>query len=197
MDGERFSQSKESILWVRQQVDGLALANPSKRSHLSSACLITAIEHGIAILVLIDEGLHGSALALVRLQFEAYVRGTWLAQCAGDNEVDKAGQDEFPKMAYMITALERPGLLDNALLSKIKLDAWDSLNSLTHTGYQQIGGRLDKDGVGSCFDDNQIQVALNWATSWTLLAAVGIAGLAQNDQLMLALLQKARGYAAS
>ena len=95
MDGERFSQSKESILLVRQQVDGLALANPSKRSHLSSACLITAIEHGIAILVLIDEGLHGSALALVRLQFEAYVRGTWLAQCAGDNEVDKAGQMNF------------------------------------------------------------------------------------------------------
>jgi hypothetical protein len=192
MDGERFTQSKESILWVRQQIDGITLAEPCKRSHLSAACFVTSIEHGLAILVLVDEGLHGSALALVRLQLEAYVRGTWLAQCASDNEVDKAGQDEFPKMNPMITSLEKPGLLDSALLSKIKLDAWDSLNSLTHTGYQQIGGRLNEDGVGSCFDDNQIQVALNWAESLTLLAAVGIAGLAQNDQLMLALLQQAR-----
>src|SRR5258708_28843673 len=66
MDGERFTLSKESILWVRQQIDGLTLADPCKRSHLSAACLVTSIEHGIAILVLIDEGLHGSALALVR-----------------------------------------------------------------------------------------------------------------------------------
>ena len=192
MEGERFTQSKESILWVQRQVDGLSLAEPCKRSHLSAACFVTSIEHGIAILVLIDEGLHGSALALVRLQFEAYLSGIWLAQCVSDNEVDKAGQDEFPKIAPMIISLEKPGLLDNALLLKIKLDAWAPLNSLTHTGYQQIGGRLSKDGVGSFFDDDQIQVALNWAESWTVLAAVGIAGLAQNEQLMLALLRKAR-----
>jgi hypothetical protein len=96
----------------------------------------------------------------------------------------------------MIAALEKPGLLDNALLSKIKRDAWESLNSLTHTGYQQIGPRLTKDGIGPCFDDNQIQVALNWAASWTILGAVGIAGLAKDDQLMLGLLKKARDFEA-
>jgi hypothetical protein len=163
--GDKFTRSEESILWVQQQVDGLTLAEPCKRSRVSAACLITSIEHGMAILVLVDEGLYGSALALVRLQFEAYVRGTWMAQCASNNEVDKAGQDEFPKIAGMIAALEKPGLLDNALLSKIKHDAWEPLNSLTHTGYQQIGPRLTKDGIGPCFDDNQIQVALNWASA--------------------------------
>jgi hypothetical protein len=197
MEDERYTKSKESVLWVRQQVDGLNLAEPCKRSHLSSACLVTSIEHGLAILLLLEEGLHGSSFALMRLQFEAYIRGIWLAQGASENEVDKAAQDEFPKIAPMITSLERPGLLDVGLLSKIKLNAWEPLNSLTHTGFQQIAGRLSKDGVGSCFGDNQIQVALNWAEGWTLMAAVGLAGLAQNDRLMLDLLRQAQHRGAS
>jgi hypothetical protein len=185
------------MLWVQQHLDGLSLAEPCKRSNLSGACLHASIEHGMAILVLVDEGLYGSALALIRLQFEAYVRGLWLAQCASDSEVDKAGQDEFPQIGPIIASLEKPGLLDSSLLSTIKRDAWKPLNSLTHTGYQQIGPRLNKDGIGSNFDDDQIQVALDWAEALTILGAVEFAGLAKNDQLTLALLKRARGVAAS
>jgi hypothetical protein len=83
------------------------------------------------------------------------------------------------------------------LLSKIKDDAWKPLNSLTHTGYQQIGPRLNKDGIGSYFDDNQIRVALNWAEALAILCTVVFAGLAKDDQLALAALERARGVAAS
>jgi hypothetical protein len=69
-------------------------------------CLHACIEHGMAIVVLVGEDLYGSALALVRLQFEAYVRGIWLAQCASDSEVDKAGRDDFPKIDPIIKSLE-------------------------------------------------------------------------------------------
>ena len=195
--GDKHSRYRESILWAQRHLDGITLAEPCKRSYLSGACLHASIEHGQAILVLVDEELYGSALALVRLQFEAYVRGTWLAQCASDSEVDKAGHDRFPEINSMIASLEEPRLLDSALLSKIKGDAWKPLNSLTHTGYQQIGPRLNKDGIGSYFDDGLIRVALNWAESLTILCAVAFAGLAKDDQLMLAALERARAVAAS
>jgi hypothetical protein len=197
IEDDKLLRYKESILWVQQHLDGLTLAEPCKRSYLSGACLHASIEHGFAILVLVDEDLHGSAVALIRLQFEAYVRGVWLAQCASDSEVDKAGNDEFPKINSMIESLEKPGLLDSALLSTIKGGAWKSLNSLTHTGYQQIGPRLNKDGIGSYFDDDQIRVALNWAEALTILCAVAFAGLAKDDQLALSALERARGIAAS
>ena len=190
--GDRFSRCKESMLWVQQHLSGLALAKPGKRSNLSGGCLHASIEHGTAILVLIDEGLYGSALALIRLQFEAYVRGIWLAHSASDSEVDTAGQDEFPKMDRIIASLEKPGLLDGSLLSTIKRDSWKHLNSLTHSGYQQIGPRLNKNGIGSYFDEDQIQIALNWAESLTILGAVAFAELAKNDQLAHALLKRAR-----
>jgi hypothetical protein len=150
----------------------------------------------MAIVVLVDEGLYGSALALIRLQFEAYLRGIWLAQCDGDCEVDRAGHDDFPFVNSMIESLEKPGLLDSALLSTIKRDAWKPLNSLTHTGYQQIGPRLNKDGIGPYFNDGQIQIALNWAEALTILCAVAFAGLAKDDQLALAALERARAVAA-
>ncbi len=195
--GEKLSRYKESMLWVQQHVDGLTLAEPCKRSYLSGACLHASIEHGLAILVLVDEDLYGSALALIRLQFEAYVRGMWLAQCASDSEIDKAGRDEFPAINSMIASLEKPGLLDSASLSTIKSGAWKPLNSFTHTGYQQIGPRLNKDGIGPYFDDGQVRVALNWAEALTILCAIAFAGLAKDDQLALAALERARSVAAS
>jgi hypothetical protein len=196
INSDKLSRYKESMLWVKEHLDGLTLAEPCKRSHLSGACLHASIEHGMAIVVLVDEGLYGSALALIRLQFEAYLRGIWLAQCAGDCEVDRAGHDDFPSVNSMIVSLEKPGLLDSALLSTIKRDAWKPLNSLTHTGYQQIGPRLNKDGIGSYFNDGQIQIALNWAEALTILCAVAFAGLAKDDQLALAALERARAVAA-
>ena len=195
--GDRLSRYKESMVWVQRHLDGLTLAEPCKRSYLSGACLHASIEHGMAILVLVDEGLYGSALALMRPQFEAYVRGMWLAQCAGDSEVDGAGRDKFPKIGPMIASLEKPGLLDIALLSTIKRGAWEPLNSFTHTGYQQIGPRLNKNGIGSYFDDEQILAALNWAEALTILCAVAFAGLVKDDQLALAALERARSVAAS
>lgn len=196
--GDKRSRYKDSLRWVQQHLDGLTLAEPCKRSYLSGACLHASIEHGFAILVLVDEGLFGSALALVRLQFEAYVRGLWLAQCASDSEVDKAGCDKFPqKIDDMIARLEERGLLEGKLLSMIKGNAWKSLNSLTHTGYHQIGPRLNRDGIGSFFDDDQIRVALSWAEALAILSAVAFAGLAKDDQFALAALEKARWAAAS
>lgn len=189
---DRFSRCKDSMIWVQQHLDGLTLAEPCKRSHLSGGCLHACIEHGMAIVVLVGEGLCGSALALVRLQFEAYVRGIWLAQGASDSEVDKAGRDDFPKIDPIIRSLEKPGLLDSSVLSMIKSNLWKPLNSLTHTGYQQIGPRLNSKGIGSYFDDDQIRLALNWAEALAILGAVAFAGLAKDDQLALVLLERAR-----
>lgn len=189
---DSFSRCKESMIWVHRHLNGLALADTCKRSHLSGGCFHACIEHGMAILVLVGEGLSGSALALMRLQFEAYVRGIWLAHCACDDEIDKAGQDKFPKIDRMIVDLEMPGMLDSSILSTIKSGGWHALNSLTHTGYQQIGSRLTRDCIGSYFDDDQVRKALHWAEALTILGAVGFAGLAKDDQLALALLDRAR-----
>jgi hypothetical protein len=82
------------------------------------------------------------------------------------------------------------------VLSAIKADAWKPLNSLTHTGYQQIGSRLNEKGIGSNFDDDQVRVALNWAEALAILCAIAFAGLAKDDALARAAFERAGAVAA-
>jgi hypothetical protein len=83
-------QSIDVLRWVHGRLDGLKIAqlSVSKRVQLAGACWHVALEHGQAIVMLTEDALHGSALALVRPVFEAYVRGMWLMHCASEKEVD-------------------------------------------------------------------------------------------------------------
>jgi hypothetical protein len=167
--------------FVRLHLHGLTISKVNKRVHIASGCLHAAVEHGMAMLILVERGLHGSALALARLQFEAYVRGSWLAKCATDKDVDRAGRDRFPKFEPMVADFETKGL--GSSLAGIKQKVWGPFNSLTHTGYQQIGPRLSPSEVGSFFTDKQVREVLWWAESIAILSALEFAILAGDDEL--------------
>jgi len=61
----------------------------SQRVAISMAYCKAALEHAISQRVLIEAGLHGTALSLVRLHFEAVVRAAWILQGASDEWVAK------------------------------------------------------------------------------------------------------------
>ncbi len=177
-------RSEDTLIWVQQHLDGLHIGEGNKRVHLAAGCLHTAVEHGQAIVVLVAEGIYGSALALVRLQFEAYVRGTWLLHGATDESVDPAGRDKFPPIGEMIADLEQPGRFDAGYpCPASKAASWILLNSLTHTGYQQIGARLSAAGIGSNFEESHVRYALNCADALAILAVIGFAVIANNEAL--------------
>jgi hypothetical protein len=58
--------------------------NSAKRSVISLAFCKAAVEHAISQRVLIESGLHGTALSLIRLQFETVVRAAWVLHGAKD-----------------------------------------------------------------------------------------------------------------
>lgn len=57
----------------------------SPRSTICMAYCRSAVEHAIAQRILIEAGLSGTALSLIRLQFEAVVRATWILLAAKDD----------------------------------------------------------------------------------------------------------------
>ncbi|MCZ4316556.1 hypothetical protein O4H66_24400 [Comamonadaceae bacterium G21597-S1] len=61
----------------------------TQRVSISMAYCKAAIEHAISQRVLIEAGLHGTALSLIRLHFEAVVRAAWSLQGAKDEWVEK------------------------------------------------------------------------------------------------------------
>jgi hypothetical protein len=81
--------SQSLIRWLDSAIDGVEL-QANDRVRIAGACLDLAMEHHKAIVVLAAHQLFGSAFALARPVFEAYVRGVWLHRCA--SRADKRGR---------------------------------------------------------------------------------------------------------
>ena len=183
---QQLKESDRILLWVQSKLDGMKIPQlpDDKRSQLAAGCWHVAIEHSMAIVVLVHEALHGSALAMIRPLFEAYVRGMWLMHTATDVDIDRAGQDLFPNdFNRIVTELEKSPLFLPDTFSSLKTQSWKRLCSFTHTGYQQIGARLTPHGVGYGYEDSEILEALHWADAITLMSVVAFASLTANEPL--------------
>ena len=145
-------------------------------------------------MLLVSEGMYGSALALVRLLFEAWIRGLWILRAASDEEVDRAGDDSFPKdFGYLIAQLEKSGgAVEAGMLSAVKAENWTTLNSWTHTGFRQVGARFTASGLGHGYTDEEVLGALEWADGVSLMAVVEFARIAEDNDLGVAALEQMR-----
>ncbi len=124
-----------------EKMDGLKVAG-TVNAIASAALLHLSLEHFGAIVVLLKNQLNGSAAALVRLQYEALIRGMYFYQCASESEAEKffAG-GEPPKIGVMIERLEEKPGFTSGILSRVHLREWSAMNSYTHGGSAQVQRR--------------------------------------------------------
>lgn len=103
---ERTGEADELIRWLDEKIDGIAI--PSElRFRVAGGYLDMALEHQKSIVLLVVNHLYGSALSLVRLIFEAYVRGVWLHHCASEadlkrfekNKLKRSSLNSSPKLS--------------------------------------------------------------------------------------------------
>ena len=182
---QHLDQSIDHARWIHEHLDGAKIpAMPTSRRHqLAGATLHVAVEHHQAIVLLLDEGLFSSAFALMRCQFEAYVRGAWLGTVATEADVERADRDKFPSFEVMVNALEDGDALPKNSVTKVKNDSWKVLNSLTHTGEAQRNNRLTVEGLGHRYSDQQIHQALHSANSIAYFVTLEFARLGENVEL--------------
>lgn len=155
------------------------------RHRLAGACLDVAIEHQKAIVVLINRKFFGSAFALVRAQFETYIRGLWLERCATESEVDAFKRDKIDKSFKTIIAdIENCEGYNVGILSSARTKSWDAMNSYTHGGYMQAVRRISEDYMESNYSDAEIEEVLNFANSIGMLAALEITIMTNKQDLI-------------
>ena len=111
-------------------------------------CNIT-FEHAESAKMLIASGNYTSAIALVRLQYEALVRAMWLLYAASDTAVSKimseltqesaAKANKLPMLSEMLKKLEGKApqqALD--MLNEFKEYSWKPLSSFIHSGIHAV-----------------------------------------------------------
>lgn len=185
MDIDKLIKRSEDIV---QRIDaalhGAAISSDA-RHLLAGACLDVAIEHQKAITILISRKFFGSAFALIRAQFETYIRGLWLEKCATEKEVEDFKRDKIDKsFKAIIQDIENCDGYNVGVLSSVRTKSWDTMNSYTHGGYMQAVRRMSEGYMEPNYSDDEIEEVLNFANSIGMLAALEITIMTNKQDLM-------------
>ena len=132
----RILEARIDEAWSSFQVDDDARA-------VTGLCEIS-LDHGRSVRILLREA-PPSAIALLRPQFEALVRGTWAHYAATEVELSRLlspltlesqqAAKKLPGVTDMLASLERSGArAAAALLGRARARLWDGLNSFIHGG---------------------------------------------------------------
>lgn len=182
---EELSGYSDYVEELRLLVDELPIP-ANNRVRASAACFAIAQEHHHAIVTLVESRLYAAGFSLLRCEFEAYVRGEWLAQCASDAviEVFIRGK-EPPKIACMLEQLEMLESFNEKVLSRIKQKSWNSMCAYTHTGGLHVQRWNSAESIEANYAKDEILEVLDFAEIIASLAVVGVARLAVNEELAL------------
>jgi hypothetical protein len=178
---------RKSEQWMENCV---ALVNtltvPSEnRTRVSAALHQLSIEHYTGIHVLVGTGVYSAGFALYRPQIEAYIRGAWHHKCATDEQLNNfiAGKQP-PSVKLQIKALEENGAFDPGSFMRFKEMTWRNLCDFTHGGTIQVKVRASSmREIGLDFKPEHLAALLTASSTTALLASVGLAAVAENDQI--------------
>ncbi|MCC4118764.1 hypothetical protein LLG90_25755 [Aromatoleum toluclasticum] len=186
---DEISRAASYVEELRLFVHGLDVPG-NNRVRAAGSCFAIAQEHHHAIVRLIEWRLFAAALSLVRVEFEAYVRGEWLSQCASDGLVEAFIQGkEPPRMDCLLEQLEMLDSFNEKVLSQIKQKTWKSMCAYTHTGGLHVQRWNTEDGIEANYAKEEIVEVLNFAEIIASLAAVAVAGLAADEKLAVRILE--------
>jgi len=187
-----------SAKWLNEcnaRLDGAAI-DASDRSRVSAGLLHLSLEHHGAIQFLISNKPHphyGSACALLRPQFDGFIRGVWFHHCASEQELNNFIKNcEPPRIDQLILTIETVPGHEEGLLKTTKQNVWKLMCSYTHGGYIQVASRNSATEIVCNYSEEQISELVSAACSITLLVAVAFAKLLNNETMANEILSEYR-----
>lgn len=186
-------RQEELIEWINDNLP--CPYNLSSRNlQLALPCFDLAVEHHAAICLLGKSMLYGSMYSLLRIEFEAAVKGLWLRRVASDENITKYEKEDLHiSFGTMLKLIENQLNIPTSVLSLVKSKQWDIFCSFTHTGYQSLVRRLSKHQTGPVnYDEGEVIYALRHAGFFAVLAATELASITGDQRLIESTMTMAR-----
>lgn len=189
LTNEEIARAGEYVEKLRVSVHDLEMPS-DYRTRAAGSCFAIAQEHHHAIVRLIEWRLFASAFALIRIEFEAYIRGEWLSQCASDSVIDAFLKNkEPPRIDCLLAELEMVESFNERVLSQIKEKTWKSMCAYTHTGGLHVQRWNTEDGIESNYSRDEVLEIMKFAEIIASLSVIGVARLANDDALAVQTLE--------
>ena len=181
--------------WINESLCGEFSLNDQTR--LAFNCFDLAIEHHAAIFSLYSLELYGSMYALLRVQFESCGKGLWLRHAATEEDIKKFEKEDINiGFGTLISIVERKLGIESGALSKLKVNSWDIFCSFSHTGYQSLVRRSNQTHTGNVnYHDDELASCLQLSGTFAMFAAVELASISENQEMISKALQHAKEYA--
>ena len=151
----------------------------TERNRASAACFGIALDHHAAMVLLIKNTFYSSSFALLRILFEAYLRGLWLKHCATDAQVSAFLQGGEPPKG-IIAEIEKKEAFTSKTLSLIKKKNWTAMCAFTHTGGQHLQRWQSQDGVEPTFEPEELEECLISAELFGAMAGLELVQLSKS-----------------
>lgn len=193
---DRARTAGEFVEWLRLAVHDKELPS-NDRVRASAPCLGIAQDHHHAIALLVEHRLYASSFSLLRVAFEAYIRGEWLALCATDQQLREfLRAKEPPRLSTMLQELEKTPAFTEQVLSSLKKRHWDAMCGYTHTGGLHVQRWITADSIEPSYDPREVEEVLFLAEIVGSLSVIGFATLANDEAMAQAVLEQVRFRAA-
>jgi hypothetical protein len=176
---ERLSEAENINARIGTLLGNSYTGGPRRMLPLAYANL--SLDHHLAFVLLMRHGMHGSAMALVRVIFEAMICAHWVAKCATDEEARQAAEKDdfrFPKMKDMTAAVDRASDPSEETLNFFQVsmtESWEVMNSFTHSGRRQLARQFSGDSIEARYPEEELISGINSSTASVLLLGYLIA----------------------
>jgi hypothetical protein len=150
-----------------------------------------AQEHAVSLRELTQIRLCTSAMAMLRLQYEAVVKVIWLLYADSDSAIEKliapltpeseqSANNSLPSFANMMKEIEKKGAPGvHRHLSGFKDYSWRPLNSFVHSGIHAVNRNKDGYPVALLYS------SIRQSNNLTHMSAIALAYLSENNDLLI------------
>ena len=171
-----------------------------KSSAVLAMCNLS-LEHANALRALLRVALPTSAMAMLRLQYEALVRVIWVLYVAPDSMLAKlvapltpesahAASNSLPTFSTMLKEIEKHGPpAVHRHLSEFKDYSWRPLNSFVHSGIHAVSRQRDGYAVG------HLEQAVRQSNNLVHMSAMALAIHLESADLTRSVAARHRDYA--
>ena len=159
----------------------------NNRNRLAAGLYHLSNEHHYSIVESFTRNLPRSASALLRPQFEAYIRGLWIYNCTCEKYINEFSTekklDGIHKLIYELENLEE---FKDKRLSNFKDKIYGTFCDFTHGGsIQTLWSVCDKgSSIGSAYTPEQIEKLLDISNAIALKNAIAFAKLDNNEEVV-------------
>ena len=184
MKQKRIAAANQLANSINGVINGLDMSS-STRNRLAGAAYCIALEHFDAIVILLGLQRHAAAMALLRVEHEAFVFGHWIESCASEAELNRlVDRNQKPKIDRMLRRIKESELGDeNSILNNAFSQNKKVYDGHAHADMIPISRMIGDGWIGDSFAEDEIVESLDSAGCYALLAALGISRLVNDIAL--------------